>query len=64
MPHKMDSEMVRFKSLLAVNSQYETILSTLESLRGEDAIANSLLSFIEKKIALFNLELAVVVFLE
>ena len=53
---------VRLKSLHAVNSQYETILSALESLRTEDPGASGLLSFFEKTITLFHLELAVLIF--
>lgn len=55
---------VRLKSLQAVNSQYETVLSALESIKTEDPdpTANGLHSFFEKTLTLFHLELGVLIF--
>ncbi|KAJ8880922.1 hypothetical protein PR048_017395 [Dryococelus australis] len=51
---------VRSKSLNVVNSQYETTLSVLDSLKSKESVANGLSAFFEKTSSLFYLEVPVV----
>ncbi|KAJ8887950.1 hypothetical protein PR048_007434, partial [Dryococelus australis] len=53
---------VRTKSLNVLNSQYETILSVLYSLKSKESVANGLSTFSEKISSLFYLEVSVIVF--
>ncbi|KAJ8875959.1 hypothetical protein PR048_023867 [Dryococelus australis] len=53
---------VRFKSLNLLNTQYETILSVLDSLKSKGSVANGLSAFFEKTSSLFYLEVSVIVF--
>ncbi|KAJ8868439.1 hypothetical protein PR048_029955 [Dryococelus australis] len=53
---------VRSKSLNVVNSQYETILSALDSLKYKESVANGLSAFFEKTSSSFYLKVSVIVF--
>ncbi|KAJ8887660.1 hypothetical protein PR048_013878 [Dryococelus australis] len=53
---------VRSKSLNVVNSQYETILSVLDSLKSKESVTNGLSAFFEKTSSLFYLTVSVIVF--
>ncbi|KAJ8895838.1 hypothetical protein PR048_001177 [Dryococelus australis] len=53
---------VRSKSLNVVNSQYQTILSVLDSLKSKESVATGLSAFFEKTSSLFYLEVSVIVF--